>query len=102
MRLALPSILLLGFLFSCTMDKQASTVKNTPSPIRGTWQLIKVETIQDSDTTIDHYTNGIKGIKMFNESHFSFFQHDLKQGKDSTALFVSGGGTYTLEDGSYS
>lgn len=101
MRSTAVGILVLGILFSCAPDKPKNLKANSTSSISGTWQLIKVETIQGGETTIDHYTNGIKGIKMFNETHFSFFQHDLEQGKDSTALFVSGGGSYTLVDGSY-
>ena len=75
--------------------------EDTSSSLEGTWQLLTVETIQGGDTTIDDYTVGIKGIKMFNDSHFSFFQHDLILGKDSMAVYVSGGGTYTLMDGMY-
>ena len=29
------------------------------------------------------------------------FQHDLNQGRDSSSLYVSGGGTYTFIDGIY-
>ena len=42
-------------------------------------------------------------IKIINETHFAFFNHDLNHGKDSTsAAFTGGGGTYTLLDSVYS
>lgn len=69
--------------------------------IIGTWQLISVKTIEKGDTTFVDYTNGIKGIKMMNETDFAFFQHDLNQGKDSIATFVSGGGKYEFKNGKY-
>lgn len=100
MKRTIPLIGLIVFLISCS--NKAGHEGKTGSPIRGTWQLISVETIEGADTTLDLYTNGIKGIKMFNDTHFSFFQHDLTMGTDSTtALFVSGGGPYTLVDGQY-
>lgn len=40
-------------------------------------------------------------IKILNDTHFSFLKHDLNKGKDSTAIFVAGGGTYTLTDNEY-
>jgi len=91
MRRMIPVLLMLALLISCEN-----------SPITGTWQLISVETIQGRDTTLNLYTEGVIGIKMFNDTHFSFFQHDLEQGADSSSsLFVSGGGTYFLENGWY-
>lgn len=41
-------------------------------------------------------------IKLFNDTHFAFLRHDLAKGKDSaTAIFTSGGGTYTLTGNDY-
>jgi len=67
----------------------------------GTWQLLTVLTIEGEDSVLTNYTQGVKGIKMLNATHFAFFQHDLNQGADSTALYVSGGGPYTFVDGIY-
>jgi len=69
--------------------------------LEGTWQLHSVMTIEGEDTTRTDYTQGLKGIKMLNETHFAFFQHDLNQGRESDSLYVSGGGTYTYQDGIY-
>ena len=41
-------------------------------------------------------------IKIINQTHFAFLNHDLNNGKDSaTAAFTAGGGTYTLADSVY-
>jgi hypothetical protein len=39
-------------------------------------------------------------IKIINATHFAFLRHDLSKGKDS-AVYSSGGGTYSLTDSSY-
>jgi hypothetical protein len=40
-------------------------------------------------------------IKIITPTHFAFLNHDLKKGKDSVAVFVAGGGSYTLEGDQY-
>ena len=67
----------------------------------GTWELISGMTIEDQDTIIIDYTKGQKMIKIINKTHFAFLRHDLNNGKDSSAIFVSGGGTYSLEGNKY-
>jgi len=94
-------VFILAIFVSCIQENKGVETEGLKSEIIGTWQLLSVKTIEGSDTTIDDFTNGIKGIKMFNKTHFSFFQHDLNQGSDSSALFVSGGGTYSLEGNTY-
>jgi len=84
---------------ACTQESKSSTKETTS--ILGTWQLLSVLTIEGTDSVWTDYTQGIKGIKMFNETHFAFFQHDLNQGKESDSLYVSGGGPYTFKDGIY-
>lgn len=37
----------------------------------------------------------------YHYSHFSFLHHDLHKGKDSGAVYSSGGGRYTLVDSLY-
>ncbi len=44
----------------------------------------------------------MKGVKIINNNHFAFFQHDLQKGQDSTtSKFSSGGGKYLLEGNKY-
>lgn len=75
----------------------------TPSPfaIVGTWKLIKGTLIEKGDTIVTDYTKNTSFIKIINDTHFAFFQHDLKKGKDSSAVFVAGGGRYSLSGAQY-
>ena len=85
--------------FSCRTEKsQEATEKK---PLVGTWKLLSGTLIENGDTTITDYTRDVSFIKIINDTHFSFLQHDLKKGKDSAAVFVSGGGRYTLTKDSY-
>src|SRR5689334_5405365 len=72
-----------------------------PNAMVGTWKLINATVIEKNDTTVTDYTKGLSFIKIINDTHFAFLQHDLKNGKDSTVSFVAGGGTYSLKDSSY-
>ena len=73
------------------------------STLQGTYQLLRSETIKGTDTTrmvVD--SSKTEMLKMFNGSHFSFFNHDKNGGKDSlNTVFVSGAGTFTLEGNKY-
>ncbi|MFL5738709.1 MAG: hypothetical protein ACJ75B_00720 [Flavisolibacter sp.] len=86
--------------FSCghKEDKSNSAASN---PLIGTWKLLTGTLIEKGDTTITHYTGNLSFIKIINDSHFAFLQHDLKKGKDSAAVFVAGGGRYSLRDSMY-
>ena len=71
------------------------------NPIEGTWRLISAETTE-KDSTFSTFNKNTKMIKIINDSHFAFFNHDLKNGKDSTtALYFAGSGKYTLKDSIY-
>ena len=72
-----------------------------PMSVAGTWKLLKGTLIEKGDTTVTDYTKSISFIKIINESHFAFLQHDLKKGQDSNAIYISGGGRYSLEGGTY-
>jgi hypothetical protein len=88
-------------LMSCGAQTEESGSKTIQKPIVGTWQLINGTLIEKGDTTVTDYTKNISFIKVINDSHFAFLQHDLKKGKDSGAVFASGGGRYTLTDSMY-
>lgn len=76
---------------SCTEQKS-----NKPN-IEGTWKLISALNITGTDSTFTDYTVGMEGIKIIGKTHFSFFQHDLNHGKDSTAMYASGAGSYSFD-----
>jgi hypothetical protein len=101
MRTIITVILFLAFLPSCetaTGKPQKETASNN---LAGTWQLLKGTIIEKGDTTVTDYTKNVSFIKIINDTHFAFLQHDLNKGKDSTAVFVAGGGTYSLADSLY-
>ncbi|HEY0652581.1 MAG TPA: hypothetical protein VGD65_05605 [Chryseosolibacter sp.] len=70
-------------------------------PIQGTWRLLTGTLIEKGDTTVTDYTAKLEMIKIINATHFSFLNHDRNHGKDSTASFAAGGGTYTLMGDEY-
>ncbi len=44
----------------------------------------------------------ISFIKIINDTHLAFLQHNFSKGKDSSAaVFVAGGGSYSLNDNLY-
>lgn len=91
-------------LTSCD-NKTASPAPATAekSPVSGTWKLISAKRIEKGDTTITGPVEGQETIKIFNDSYFAFFTHDLKHGADTAhAAYGSGSGTYTLVGDTYS
>ena len=89
--------ILLGY---CTPPANKEVEKNA-SPLIGTWKLKAATLVEKGDTTVTDFTRDISFIKIINETHFAFLQHDLKKGKDSAAVFVAGGGTYSLKGDRY-
>ncbi len=87
-------------LLSCGQRTTEQAAKSIPPPITGTWQLVSATLIEKGDTTITDYTKNTSFIKIINDTHFAFLQHDLNKGKDS-AVFSSGGGSYSLQDSLY-
>jgi hypothetical protein len=83
--------------FSCEKGNEK------PRPVEGTWQLYSETLIEKGDTTFTDYTkDNVRMIKVINKTHFTFLNHDLGQGKDSTnAVFSAGGGRYTLDGNTY-
>jgi UDP-N-acetylmuramate-alanine ligase len=88
-------LIIVLLLASCETKKDSNTILLT-----GTWRLISAETTE-KDSTFSTFNPKTKMIKIINDSHFAFFNHDLNNGKDSTAVFFGGGGKYTLKDSVY-
>lgn len=88
-------------LMSCGEQMGNKVSKPSPSSVAGTWRLLTGTVIEKGDTVVTDYTKNISFIKIINDTHFAFLQHDLNKGKDSAAVFVSGGGSYSLSDSSY-
>lgn len=95
MKKYIPLILVIIVFMSCESKKDSDAI-----PITGTWRLISAETTE-KDSTFSTFNPKTKMIKIINDSHFAFFNHDLNNGKDSTAVFFGGGGNYTLKDSVY-
>jgi hypothetical protein len=93
-------ILITAILLSCHSASDHEMPVKSVTPIEGTWELISGEIIIKDDTAFTDYTRDQKMIKIINGSHFAFLKHDLNKGKDS-AIYGSGGGTYTLVDSTY-
>jgi hypothetical protein len=96
-----------GFVFFVTTllscgQLAENKVQKSSIPLEGTWKLITAMIIEKGDTTVTDYTKKTSFIKIINTTHFSFLQHDLSKGKDSSpAVFSAGGGTYKLQDSTY-
>jgi hypothetical protein len=50
---------------------------------------------------VTDYTNDVSFIKIINDTHFAFLQHDLADKNDSARVFASGGGKYSMTDSLY-
>ena len=89
------------FLFSCGGPAAKKDSATSPTLIEGTWKLVSGTTIVKNDTSFTDYTKNQEMIKVINATHFAFLRHDLLGGKDSTAVFESGGGIYSLVNDQY-
>jgi hypothetical protein len=101
MRVKTAFIILCAFLWSCNAEVKQNIQHSDIPSIAGTWQLLNGTLIEKGDTTVTDYTKNVSFIKIINDSHFAFLQHDLTKGKDSPAVFVAGGGKYSLSDSTY-
>jgi hypothetical protein len=86
--------------FSCDQATR-SDANEKKLPLAGTWKLLTGTLIEKGDTTVTDYTRNVSFIKVINDTHFAFMNHDLTKGSDSSAVYSSGGGTYTLRDSTY-
>ena len=101
MKIKIAYVILATTLMSCVGNMGRNVTKQSPISVVGTWKLITGMVIEKSDTIVTDYTKNISFIKIINDTHFAFLQHDLNKGKDSVAVFVSGGGSYSLSDSLY-
>lgn len=102
MKTHFPALFLVASLLTACGSPQAEqNSQNSESQLEGTWRLLSGTLIEKGDTTVTDYTKKVSFIKIINDSHFAFLQHDLNKGKDSTASFSAGGGAYTLKDSAY-
>jgi hypothetical protein len=97
MKIKIVFVIIASTLLMCTGKKNVSKT----SSIEGTWKLITGTLIEKGATAVTDYTKSISFIKIINETHFAFLQHDLRKGQDSGAVFVAGGGRYSISDSSY-
>lgn len=88
-------------LMACEPVVKHNVESNASLPLTGTWKLLTGTLIEKGDTVVTDYTKNNSFIKIINDTHFAFLQHDLNKGKDSASAFSSGGGSYTLKDSSY-
>lgn len=101
MKISIGVIIIVTVIISCGTATQNKDTKQASVPITGTWKLLSGTIIEKGDTTVTDYTKNQSFIKIINNSHFAFLMHDLKNGKDSSAVFSSGGGSYSLKDSLY-
>lgn len=101
MKLRIICALLVALTWSCDSHKNTNPGEQEASLLEGTWQLVSGTIIENGDTTVTNYSGNLSMIKVINATHFAFLNHDLKKGKDSTAVFGAGGGVYTLEGNQY-
>lgn len=98
MKTTISSLLIIVLFAACNLKQENS--KKDKNNIAGTWRLISAITTE-KDSTFSTFNPNTKMIKIINDTHFSFFNHDLNNGKDSTAVYFAGGGKYTLKDSLY-
>ncbi len=88
-------------LLSCGTNNNNEVTQKKTLPIEGTWKLISGTLIEKGDTVVTDYTKKLSFIKIINNSHFAFLNHDLNKGKSADSVFSAGGGHYSLKDSLY-
>ncbi|HLO79370.1 MAG TPA: hypothetical protein VK166_00340 [Chitinophagaceae bacterium] len=101
MKKLLLALLMPALVISCADQQKKETEKNDGPVIQGTWRLLSGTLIEKGDTAVTDYTKTMSFIKIINDTHFAFLKHDLNKGKDSTASFGAGGGSYVLKGNEY-
>jgi hypothetical protein len=83
---------------ACTESPKKNTQIGDEISLKGTWKLLTGTLIEKGDTTITDYTKDLSFIKIINDSHFSFLQHDTRR---DSINFSAGGGRYELVGNKY-
>ncbi len=91
-------LIAVGLLFSLAFKYSK---KNQNIHLNGTWQLITGTTITKGVSSVTDYTKSQRMIKIINDTHFAFLNHNLNTPKDSSNHFDAGGGSYTLNGDKY-
>ena len=99
-KLSILAIALVAFA-SCKQNANTTSTTCSQSPLNGSWRLLTSKSITGKDTTDTSPGKNLETIKLYNDTHFSFFTHDLKKGKIDTPVFSAGSGTYTLSGKDY-
>lgn len=94
-------MLIVILMTSCNTPHSRNDSARSEQTIEGTWKLISGTTITGTDTAVTDYTKNQSMIKIINKTHFAFLRHDLTAGKDTSAIYESGGGHYTLSGNQY-
>ena|ERR1022692_491067 len=101
MKTSICLLLICIILFSCEGKDHNEGQQKTDLPIAGTWKLISGTLIEKGDTVVTDYTKKLSFIKIINNTHFAFLNHDLSKGKNADSAFSAGGGHYSLKDSLY-
>lgn len=95
------TVLVLSLIIGACHSPNIETSSKPAKPILGTWKLLSGVLIEKGDTTITDYTKDVSFIKIINDTHFAFIQHDLSKGKSAKPVFSAGGGSYNFSDSTY-
>jgi hypothetical protein len=90
-------IFALSVLALTSFTNQHPTVKKRS--LNGTWRLVSSKSITKKDTADTSPAKGIETLKIYNDTHFTFFTHNTD--KSATPTYDSGAGTYTLSGNKY-
>jgi hypothetical protein len=101
MKQRIGAVLFCTLLMACGSETTQNMPLQSTKPIAGTWKLLTGTIIENGDTTVTDYTKDVSFIKIINDSHFAFMQHDVSTASDSAAVFAAGGGRYSLTDSLY-
>jgi hypothetical protein len=86
-------------LAACKQNSATTTAVSIESPLNGTWRLLSSKSIVKKDTTDTSPKKGLETLKIYNDTHFTFFSHNTD--KSIAPAYDSGAGTYTLTGDNY-